>query len=288
MKTCCSSKSFIENLIVDAHKYCGTMKDSCNPDGDTYKPLEWKSNEKDIHDKCDHCYICSRKFAVESDKPKINLDVTKERLDLIKKYQRKLKCADHLTGEYRGAACVGCNLKCRNDRFSFDVFFHNGKNYDFHYIIKTISEICQDIPLKIDCIPLNTEKYVTISLKGKGFTINCTDSMQFMASSLDNLVSTLVKSSNPFKYMNMVFSSDKAKMLLRKGVFPYDWYNEACKLDFDSLPPIEAFYSQLGKKHISKEDYEYAQLIWNEFNCTTFKDYMLLYLRCDVTQLADV
>jgi hypothetical protein len=135
---------------------------------------------------------------------------------------------------------------------------------------------------------LNTEKYLTVSLKGKGFTINFKDSMQFMASSLDNLVSTLVKSSNPFKYMNMVFSSDKAKMLLRKGVFPYDWYNEACKLDFNSLPPIEAFYSKLGKKHISKEDYEYAQLIWKEFNCKTFKDYMLLYLRCDVIQLADV
>jgi hypothetical protein len=47
------------------------------------------------------------------------------------------KCADpdHITGHYRGAACDTCNLKCRNDRFSFDVFFHNGKNYDFHYYV---------------------------------------------------------------------------------------------------------------------------------------------------------
>jgi hypothetical protein len=215
------------------------MKDSCNLESESYKPLKWRNNEKDIHDKCHKCYLCDSKF---------------EHLE---------KCADHdhLTGNYRGASCGGCNLKCRNDGFSFDVFFHNGENYDFHYIIKAISEICQDIPMKIDCIPLNTEKYLTLSLKGKGFTTNFKDSMQFMAISLDNLVSTLVKSSNPFKYMNMVFSSDKAKMLLRKGVFPYDWYNEACKLDFNSLPPIEAFYSKLGKKHMSKEDYEYAQLI---------------------------
>jgi len=34
-------------------------------------------------------------------------------------------------------------------------------------------------------------------------------------------------------------------MLLRKGVFPYDWCNSLEKLDEMQLPPKEAFHSKL-------------------------------------------
>lgn len=42
------------------------------------------------------------------------------------------------------------------------------------------------------------------------------------------------------------YSIDKIKLLLRKGVFPYDWTNSWEKFDRTSLPFRKDFYSLLS------------------------------------------
>ena len=56
----------------------------------------------------------------------------------IKKY---LKVRDHChyTGEYRGAANSICKLKY-SVRKKIPIVFHNGSNYDYHFIIKELAE----------------------------------------------------------------------------------------------------------------------------------------------------
>ena len=84
--------------------------------------------------------------------------------------------------------------------------FHNGSNYDYHFIIK---ELANDFEGELECLGENTEKYkiflfdrkrsdkidkdgnesvATISDK-----IKCIDSIIFMASSLSNLVDNLAE-----------------------------------------------------------------------------------------------
>jgi len=54
-----------------------------------------------------------------------------------------------------------------------------------------------------------------------------------MASSLDNLVNNLKP--EQFENVEKHFDVD-FEMLLRKGVFPYDWFNSLEKLDETQLP----------------------------------------------------
>lgn len=54
------------------------------------------------------------------------------------------------------------------------------------------------------------------------------------------------------------------------------------------LPSIDKFYSNLSDENITQKDYEHAQKVWKEFNCKTLGDYHDLYLKSDVTLLADV
>ena len=84
------------------------------------------------------------------------------------------------------------------------------------------------------------------------------------------------------------YSIDKIKLLLRKGVFPYDWTNSWDKFDKTSLPPRKDFYSLLSQQNISKEDYEHAQKVWQVFEMKNFGEYHDLYLETDVLLLADV
>ena len=42
--------------------------------------------------------------------------------------------------------------------------------------------------------------------------------------------------------------------------------NDWNRFEETELPLIDKFYSKLNLKNISKEDYNYAQKVWNTFN----------------------
>ena len=54
------------------------------------------------------------------------------------------------------------------------------------------------------------------------------------------------------------------------------------------LPSIESFYSKLKFEGITEKQYARAQQMWKRYNCKTLEDYHNLYLKLDVTLLADV
>ena len=111
------------------------------------------------------------------------------------------------------------------------------------------------------------------------------DSFQFMSSSLEKLVSNLPRKS--LKYTSQRFKDAKLDLMVRKGVYPYDYMDSFDKFN-DKLPIKEEFYSILNDEHISDEDYENAQDVWNTFSLKNMGEYHDLYLQSDILLLADV
>ncbi|KAK3731186.1 hypothetical protein QZH41_019243 [Actinostola sp. cb2023] len=112
------------------------------------------------------------------------------------------------------------------------------------------------------------------------------DSLKFMAASLDSLVSNLEKAQ--FNNMKQFYEGKQLELLLRKGVYPYDYMNSLEKLEETELPQKELFYSKLDNKNISDADYQHAEEVWSAFNIQTMREYHDLYLKSDVILLADV
>jgi hypothetical protein len=109
------------------------------------------------------------------------------------------------------------------------------------------------------------------------------DSAQHLKDSLDNLVSMTPKDKfHNFEYLKL------DKVLLRKGVFPYEYVDSFDRLKENKLPPKECFKSTLRNTEITDEEYKYAQYIWDIMKCQTLKDYLLVYQLTDVVLLADV
>ena len=106
---------------------------------------------------------------------------------------------------------------------------------------------------KLTCIPNNMEKYVLFSMGNLRFI----DSFQFLNASLKKLVSNLAADGmSKFKHLKTEFKSHE--LLIRKGVYPYDYVDSPEKLCDTRLPPREAFFSQLSQQDIMEQDYQHA------------------------------
>lgn len=227
-------------------------------------PLLFTTDEYNQYLKTTKCYICNGDVDEFGD-------------------NRRVADHDHFTGKFRGAAHNNCNIKFTVAKtFKLPVFFHNLRGYDSHFIIRKMTQIAE----KIDVIPLNMEKYMSITMDNH---IQFKDSMQFLNSSLSNLVKSVPKES--FTHLMSDFkgcSKNQLDLIIQKGVFPYDWFNNLNCLKETKLPSKDKFFSKLSNDHITDKEYKLAQNVWKAFNMNSFGEYHDLYLKTDVCLLADV
>lgn len=139
------------------------------------------------------------------------------------------------------------------------VYFHNLKNYDSHLLMEGIGKI-KDVPITV--IPRNMEQYVSFSL-GK---LRFLDSFQMMPSSLDTLAANLARAGTEnFKVLRQCFPEGQIPLLVRKGVYPYEYVDGPARLQETRLPPKDAFFSTLTGEGVSDADYAHAQHVWDSF-----------------------
>ena len=149
-------------------------------------PLTKKEEKK--HNKQKVCYICKKGFSTDDSNKKCH----------------KVRDHCHYTGKYRGAAHDICNLRYKIPK-EIPVVLHNGSTYDYHFIIK---ELTEEFEGEFECFGENIEKYITFSVPIKkeitkkdkngndeitkiSYKIKFIDSYRFMSTSLSNLVSNL-------------------------------------------------------------------------------------------------
>ena len=91
---------------------------------------------------------------------------------------------------------------------------------------------------------------------------------------------------NTYEFCNG--DTNKFILLLRKGVYPYEYMGNWERFNETSLPDKKAFYSELYLEDITDEDYTHAQKVLEEFNLKNLSDYHDLYVQSDTLLLADV
>jgi len=114
-----------------------------------------------------------------------------------------------------------------DEDFFLPVVFHNLKSYDGHFVIKHFKKEYTERkkaggkpPTYDDVIvtPLNSEKYVMFQVGKLPFL----DSFEFMSTSLENLVSLLLKSGQE-KFVNTTKYLGNDDLIFAKGVYPYSY-----------------------------------------------------------------
>ena len=132
-------------------------------------------------------------------------------------------------------------------------------------------------------MPNGLEKYMSFSLNKNIVFI---DSMLFMNSSLDKLVKNL--SDKDFKCLSEVFISEKLKLVKKKGIYPYEYFNGFKKFKETNLSDIDRFFSSLKDCCVSEKEYQRACDVWKVFKIKKLEHHHDLYLKADVLLLCDV
>ena len=77
-------------------------------------------------------------------------------------------------------------------------------------------------------------------------------------------------------------------MLLRKGVYPYEYMDNWEGFNETSLPNKESFYSNLNMENIEDIDYRHGNNVFKRFKLKNLGEYHDLYVKSDTLLLAGV
>ena len=92
--------------------------------------------------------------------------------------------------------------------------------------------------------------------------------------------------SSTYKFCNG--DINKFILLLRKGVYPYEYMDSWKTFDVPSLPKKEDFYSCLNMEDITDIDYRHGKRVFKELEMNNLGEYHDLYVQSDTLLLADI
>ena len=112
---------------------------------------------------------------------------------------------------------------------------------------------------KMGVIDENTEDYISFLVnvevdkyidkngeeKPKEITLRFIDSIKFMSSSLDSLVNNLARGGSEFFGFEN-YSNHQCGLLIRKGIYPYEYMDSWDMFEEKTLPPARSFHSKLN------------------------------------------
>jgi hypothetical protein len=188
-------------------------------------PIKITHEDEEEHAEADACCEC------------------KKGLGACKNNKLNVRHHDHKTGDCIGACHADCNLRTWIRKVEIPVFFHNGKGYDNHFIIRPISRLEDTENVMLSAIPDNNEKYKMVNFRGHRFL----DIISFLNSGLATLSNNLIgddpKNAPCFHKVFSLkgLSEDELIRVTRKGVFPYKWFDSVAKLEHTVLPSQEDF-----------------------------------------------
>ena len=291
-----AKEKYVETIILI---YNDIIHNLCHHEKAKHKLTTYQEKE---YEQATNCYMCGVEFSEDN---------------------CKIREHNHYTSKYRGTACQSCNTKEGKSSKLIPVFFHNGSNYDFHFIIEELMKY-ENKYNKVKPLSKTSEEYISIDYGSAYKKLRFLDSYRFLQKGL----SDITKSLNEFPILEKEFKKEGYKdneidLLKQKGYYPYEYVDSIKKLKEFGLPSnekviyrptnktikvpkdhelykiskyahkwfnyrkVSPWFSTLKQEDITKEEMKHVNKVWEHYNCKTLQDYHELYLKTDVLLLAD-
>ena len=263
------------------------------------KEFNTGNSDKKHHKVEDHCHytgkyrsaahnICNLRYKIPKEIPIIfhnssTYDYHFIIKELVKEFDGNFECLGENTEKY---IPFSVPLKKKIENKNFEITYKIKVIDSFRFMSPSLSKLvdnlseglhnnkCLDCESCLDYIKIKNEKLILKCFNCK--TYNEKDFNKELIKRLENT----------YEFCNG--NLNKFILLLRKGVYPYEYMDNWEIFNETSLPNEESFYSNLNMENIDDIDYRHGNNVFERFKLKNLGEYHDLYVQSDTLLLADV
>ena len=260
---------------------------------------EFNNNDKKQQKVRDHCHctgkyrdaahnICNLRYKVPKEIPVVFLNgstcdyhfIIKE---LVKEFEGTFECSGENTEKYiTFSVPLQKKIENKDIEITYKIKFIDSYRFMSSSLSKLVDNLSEGIHNN-KCVDCNS-CLDYIKIKNKKLLLKCFNCNAYYRKKINkDLIKTL---KNTYSFCNN--DIDKFVLLLRKGVYPYEYVDNWVKFSEISLPSKENFYSNLNMEDINDIDYRHAKNVFKRFELENIAQYHNLYVQSDTLLLADV
>ena len=263
---------------------------------------EFDNNNNKKHYKVrDHCHchytgkyrgaahnICNLRYKVPREIPVVSHNgsiydyhfIIKE---LVKEFDGNFECLDENAEKYiTFSASIKKKIENKDIEITYKIKFIDSYRFMSSLLSKLIDNLseelhnnkCLDCESCLDYMKTKNEKLIL-----KCFNCKQNYEKDFNKELIKRFAST-------YEFCNG--NLNKFILLIRKGVYPYEYMDNWEMFDETSLPNKESFYNNLNMKNIEYIDYRHGNNVFKRFKLKNLGEYQNLYVKGDTLLLADV
>ena len=203
--------------------------------------------------------------------------------ELVKEFEGNFDCLDENTEQYiTFSVPLKKKIENKNIEITYKIKFIDSFRFMSSLLSKLLDNLsegvhnnkCADCKSNLDYIKTKNEKLI----------LECYNCKQRYRKKFNKEL--IKRFASKYEFCNN--DLNKLVLLLRKGVYPYEYADTWERYSEISLPSKEDFYSNLNMEDISDIDYRHTNNVFKRFKLENLGDYHDLYVQSDALLLADV
>ena len=260
---------------------------------------EFNNNDKKNYKVRDHCHytgkyrgaahnICNLRYTVPKEIPIVfhngsTYDYHFIIKELVKEFKGNFECLGENTEKsITFSVPITKKIKNKDLEITYKIKFIDSYRFMSSSLSKLVNNLsegihnnkCVDCNSCLDYIKIKNEKLLL-----KRFNCNNYYKMKFNKDLIKKFKNTYSFCDNDL---------NKFVLLLRKGIYPYEYMDSWENINETSLPSKKDFYSNLNMENIDDIDYRHGNNVFKRFKLKNLGEYHDLYVQSDTLLLADV
>ena len=212
--------------------------------------------------------------------------------ELVKEFEGNFDCLGENTEKYIVFSIpLKKKIENKNLEITYKIKFIDSFRFmssSLSKLVDNLSELihnnkCADCKSNLDYIK-TTAKLISLERKNEKLILECYNFKQRYRKKFNKKL--IKRFASTYEFCNN--DLNKFVLLLRKGVYPYEYADTWEKFCEISLPSKEDFHSNLNMEDISDIDYRHANNVFKVFKLENVGNYHDFYVQSDTLLLADV
>ena len=260
---------------------------------------DFNKNDKKQQKVRDHCHytgkyrgaahnICNLRYKVPKEIPVVfhnglTHDYHLIIKELVKEFEGNFECLGKNTEKY---ITFSVTLKKKIENKNIEITYRIKFIDSYRFMSSSLSKLVDNLSERIHynkCADCESCLDYVRSTKNEKLIFKCFNCEQYYKKKFNK--DLIKRFASTYEFCNK--DLNKFILLLRKGVYPYEYMDSWERFNKTSLPSKENFYSNLNMENIDDIDYRHGNSVFKRFELENLRQYHDLYVQSDILLLAD-